>query len=320
MLRREVPEQSVEICLSSISISTLKQYSIGLKLWWQFCTSQKLDPFVFTVPNVLEFLTRQFTNGATYGTLNSHRSALAQLAGPELASDFRIKRFFKGIFGRRPPKPRYENTWDPSIVLTYVRSLPNNSISLEILTRKLAVLLALATGHRIQTLSLININNIVVKLHEKVEIRIVDRIKSTKLNRPQPYLILPFLKDDPEICVARVLLQYLEKTKELRGPGEFLFITYKRPHHKASSQTISRWIKIILKESGLDINQFKPYSTRHAATSLAGRAGVSFDTIRLAAGWTSNSKTFAQFYNRPLIDNEQFAKTVLAPNVNVIQP
>lgn len=205
------------------------------------------------MPNVLEFLTCQFNNGASYGTLNTHRSALAKLTGPELASDFRIKRFFKGIFGKRPPKPRYENTWDPSIVLDYIRNLLNNSIPLETLTKKLVVLMALATGHRIQTLSLINIEYIVVKPNDKVEIRIVDRIKSTKLNKPHPYLILPFFKDDPEICVASVLLQYLEKTKDLRGSYQSLFITYKKPHHKASSQTISRWIKNILKESGLKI-------------------------------------------------------------------
>lgn len=86
-------------------------------------------------------------------------------------------------------------------------------------------------------------------------------------------------------------------------------MTYKKPFHKATSQTIGRWIKNILNESGVDTNQFKTQSTRHAATSAAARKGVSFDTIRLAAGW--NSKTFAKFYNRPLVCNKQFANTIL---------
>lgn len=40
-------------------------------------------------------------------------------------------------------------------------------------------------------------------------------------------------------------------------------------------------------------------------------AGVSFDNIRLGAGCSKDSKTFTSFYNRPIIDNTEFAKTVL---------
>lgn len=281
-----------------------------MKYWWQFCLSNKIDPYDVTVPRVLSFLTDQFKRGASYGTLNSHRAAIGQIAGPELGSDFRIKRFFKGIYGRKPPLPRYENIWDPSIVLTYVRKLKNEDISLEILTKKLTVLLALSTGQRIQTLSLIKVKDISLG-SKKIEIKIAGRIKTSALNKPQPFLILPFFDIDPEVCVARALLQYLEKTKDLRNSCESLFITYKKTHHQASPQTISRWIKNILEASGIDISQFKPQSTRHASTSLAARAGVSFDAIRLAAGWSKNSRTFANFYHRPIIDNTQFAKTVL---------
>lgn len=305
-----MPEQSLDLCLSSITDSTLKQYSVGLKLWWSFCNKRHHNPFIVTVPQAIEFLTCQFHNGASYGTLNSHRSALGQIAGPDLASDYRLKRFFKGVFGKKPPKPRYENTWDPHMVLTHARSLITDTIPLDTLTQKLAILLALATGQRIQTLGLINITNIVVKPNERLEIKIVDRIKTTALNRMQPQLILPFFDDDQEICVARVLLKYLEITQDLRGSCQYLFITTKKPHHKASFQTISRWIRNMLKASGVDPNHFKPYSTRHAATSTAARVGVSVNSIRSAAGWSKNSKTFALFYNRPLIDTDSFAKAV----------
>lgn len=90
----------------------------------------------------------------------------------------------------RPPMPRYENTY-PNIVLTYIKTLNNDEISLERLTQKLAVLLALATGQRIQTLSLIHLNNIYV-YSEKVEIKISNRIKTSSINKPQPFLVLPF--------------------------------------------------------------------------------------------------------------------------------
>lgn len=49
----------------------------------------------------------------------------------------------------RPGLPKYENTWDPSIVLSYVKKLNSETIGLEILTQKLVTLLALATGQRL---------------------------------------------------------------------------------------------------------------------------------------------------------------------------
>nr|CAH7744214.1 unnamed protein product [Callosobruchus chinensis] len=44
------------------------------------------------------------------------------------------------------------------------------------------------------------------------------------------------------------------------------------------------------------------------STSSAARAGVSFETIRSATGWSHNSRTFSNFYNRALVDNNQFVK------------
>lgn len=311
LLLGHVPQASLDVCLLSITPATLKQYNSGLRLWWEFCSKTNNNPFVVAVPNVLEFLTVQFKNGASYGTLNAYRSAIGQIAGPDLGQDFRLKKFFKGVFGIRQPLPRYENIWDPGIVINYVRTLENDTITLEILTQKLVSLMALATGQRIQTLSLIDIDKIIIQAN-RIEIKISHRIKTSALNKSQPFLVLPFFNSDPNVCVARALVSYLERTKELRGPCKSLFITHKKPFHKATPQTISRWIKTILNKSGLDTNQFKAQSTRHASTSAAARKGVSFDSIRLAAGWSQNSKTFANFYNRPLICNEQFANAILS--------
>lgn len=267
------------------------------------------NPYNVLVEDVLEFLTIHFNAGATYGTLNSFRSAISQIAGPNLGQDFRVKRFFKGIFGQRPPKARYENIWDPQIVLSYVKTLETNTLPLETLSKKLAVLLALATGQRLQILALIKIGNISIQAN-RILIKISDRVKTSSINKSQPLLILPFF-NDPQLCVAETLKRYLSFTQELRNSCDSLFITFKRPYKKASTSTISRWIKNILEKSGVDMSIFKPQSTRHASTSSAARAGVSFDTIRLAAGWSKDSRTFANFYNRPVIDNDEFARVVL---------
>lgn len=296
--------------MASITDSTVKQYNVGLRLWWCFCKINKLNIFSATVPEILKFLTVQFKKGVSYSSLNSYRASLTQILGPVFISDFRIQRFFKGVQNLRPSCPRYSQTWDPAIVLSFVRNMSKSTLSLQDLTQKLAVLIALATGQRIQTLANIEISNI-VQIGEKIEIKVPNRLKTTKIGRVQPTLILPFYDEDEQICPARTLLLYLDKTKNLRGNCNLLFITYNRPFHAASCQTISRWLKDILKKSGLDTTIFTAHSTRHAATSTAAKRGVSFDTIRLAAGWTQKSSAFAKFYNRPIRSAADFAKSVL---------
>nr|CAH7765406.1 unnamed protein product [Callosobruchus chinensis] len=71
----------------------------GSKAWkMQMC-------FANEITLVLEFLTHHFKLGASYGTLNSYRSALDQILDPQIAQDYRIKRFFKGIYNLRSNCP-----------------------------------------------------------------------------------------------------------------------------------------------------------------------------------------------------------------------
>ena len=66
------------------------------------------------------------------------------------------------------------------------------------------------------------------------------------------------------------------------------------------TQTLSRWIKRTLKESGVDTGVFSAYSVRHASTSAAKRAGVSIDVIKRIAGWSKDSQVFAKYYGLEL--------------------
>lgn len=297
--------------ISSLSNNTLKQYNTGLRLWWMFCNEHLLDPYHVSVPHVLSFLTNRFNAGASYGTLNSFRSALSLLIGTHIGSDDRLKRFFKGVFKMKPLKPKYNSTWDPSVVLTLISSwYPNETLGIEKLTHKLVTLLALTTGHRVQTLSLIKINNITQSTTE-MTINITDIIKTSRPGSEPPIIKLPFYNQKPEICPVRTILSYMEITKEYRDNIRELILTYKKPYKNASTQTISRWIKSTLKEAGINTHIFSAHSTRHASTSAALRAGMTIDSIRKCAGWGENSTVFAQYYNRPLLQSPNLSNVIL---------
>lgn len=297
--------------IASLSRSTTQQYNVTLKLWWNYCISNNHCVFDSSISYILSFLTDQFNKGATYGTLNSHRSALSLFLGDNVGSNELIRRLLKGVFKLRPNLPKYKHTWDPQVVLNHIAEwYPNSEITFDKITKKVVILLALCTGHRVQTLSLIKISNIVISTNG-VRISISDIIKTSGPGKEHPVLFLPYFKDKPSICPASTLRDYLSATEDKRPPEvSNLLITVKRPHRGATAQSISRWIKQVLEESGVDVSVYSAHSTRHASTSAAAAAGVSVDVIRKAAGWTSSSQAFAKFYNRPIIDEGKFATSV----------
>nr|CAH7766096.1 unnamed protein product [Callosobruchus chinensis] len=156
----------------------------------------------------------------------AQKGAIAQIAGPDLSQDFRIQRFFEGIYMLRPALPKYENTWNPSTLLVYLRNLHILIINLELL-------------------------------------------QTSARNRPQPFLRLPYLVDDPGVCVAKTLLMYLEKTRSLRGSVNQFIVTTKKPHYKASIQTISCWIKVMLRK----ILDTQPHLLQAEEASMLSQSG-----------------------------------------------
>lgn len=283
---------------ASLSESTLNQYKSTIKLWGQFCETKGIDFCYANSYQLLEFLTEKFNSNASYSTLNSYRSALSLLLGNNTTTDDCVKRFLKGVYRLRPPAPKYQNTWDPTTVLTFLNQSPNESLSLKDLSHKTITLLALASAQRIQTLSLIKIKNIIFET-EKLIIKIEDLIKTSKPGLSSPLIVLPFIKENPNICPAITIKHYINKISTLPS-SEYLFISYQNPHKKVGSQTLAHWVKAVLHKSGVDITKYGAHSTRHASTSAAHRAGVNLEVIRKAAGWAQSSNVFSKYYHKNL--------------------
>lgn len=312
--RRGVPAIGLQSIKSSLSPSTLKQYTAYLRRWWDFCITKKHNPFEYSLNLVLTFLSTQFQEGASYSTINSQHAAIVLLFSVENLDKLIFKRFLKGIYNQKPSRPKYQTTWDPHPVLIYLASLfPLSDISKLHLTMKLVTLLALITGHRLQTLRCSRLRNI-ARFPDRIEIRISDRLKTSSSKHLQPLLVIPYFKENVPLCLASVIDYYVHITKDIRpSDNDFLLLTVNKPFRPVSTQRLSKWIKLTLTASGINTTHFSGYSTRHAATSAAFRAGISIETIRNTAGWTQKSNMFARFYNRPLTDDPTaFAKGILS--------
>ncbi|XP_043472375.1 uncharacterized protein LOC122505029 [Leptopilina heterotoma] len=270
-------EDTIEVMIASITESTAKQYNSVLKHWWAFCQQKEVNPFKAKEETILQCLTIRFS---------------------------------EGIFKLRPPNPRYQSTWDVNVVLDKLEEwIPLESLDLRKLTLKIVMLLALGSAYRVQNLSLIKLENIKFT-NLGVEIRITDQIKTSRPGKSHPQVFFPFFIERPNICVARTLQEYLRRTEKIPGRPNNLFISFREPFKKVGSQTISRWLKLLMKEAGIQ-DEFKGHSTRHASTSKAWSRGLDINIIKEAAGWTQASTTFAKFYKRPIKNSKnEFAEMI----------
>ena len=154
------------------------------------------------------------------------------------------------------------------------------------LTLKLTMILALISAQRCQTLKALSLDCMSCVDDMYVFYQAWETSRAVKQYDP-----------DAELCPFKLLTEYIRRTRTIRGNAKQLLISFQKPFNVVSTDTISRWLKTVLKLAG--IKEFSGSSTRAASSSAASKASISIDVILEAAGW-SNAKTFQKYYNKPL--------------------
>ena len=299
-----ISQATQETILNSWRIRTQKQYRVYLAKWQSLADKWAVDPLHAPVNKVLDFLQELYEGGLGYSCLNTARSALSSfivLKGNITAGNHPlVQRFLKGVFPTRPAIPHYVSTWDTSLVLDYLKTLhPRKDIDLQNLTYKLVMLCALVTGQRCQTLHLMNLDYMHRDSSMSYIFHIDQLVKQSAPGKDQPVLNIPRFPSDSPLCVGSVLDEYINRTSSLRGKVQQLFISFAKPHHGVSKDTIYRWIKKVMQQAGIDTSVFKPHSTRAASTSKARSCNVSLTSVMKAASWRSDC-VFSRFHNKPI--------------------
>ncbi|XP_072032829.1 uncharacterized protein [Amphiura filiformis] len=310
-----VPQEALLIIEQSWRPSTAKQYHVYITRWLDFCSRWGTNPMQSDVGPVLSFLTEQFSNfNLSYSAMNTCRCALSTFliipGAHTVGTHPLITRFIKGVFQIRPTLPRYSEVWDVTIVLNYLKSLhPTNQLRLRDLTFKLTMLMALTTGQRVQTLHMLNLEDMVVHSND-ITFYCSKLLKQSRPGNVGMKIEFKSYNVDKRVCVLSVLQHYIKVTKSLRGDEQQLLISFRKPHGKVTKDTISGWIKRTMKAAGVNIEVFKSHSTRAASCSAANSRHVPITDILAAAGW-SGEKTFQQHYNKPVVKQSEFANAVL---------
>lgn len=129
---------------ASKSKGTWSQYNSSLEKWKTFCKDNNWSPEEKIVEHYLEFLTSLYDKGLSYNTINTARSALSssygKIDGVAIGEHRLIVDLLKGISRLRPIQPRYNITWDPDKVLSFLKNIPTETCSLKDLSFKLLAL------------------------------------------------------------------------------------------------------------------------------------------------------------------------------------
>ena len=265
---------------------------------------------------LLDFFTEMFEGGSSFSAINTAKSALLTCVTVDNSyhwnSDTDLVRFFKGVHNSRPPLPKYTSTWDVDIVLKHLGDMDTQgAISLKDLTLKAAMLVALTSGSRAQSIHLMNIDNTIVS-QDKVSFFFDVPLKTSRLSRVRQIIEIKKLPGN-KCCVFTAVTEYMKRTAGLRST-QALWVSWNKPHSGVSRDSISRWLKAVLSAAGINTKVFSAHSTRMAATSKASCLGVGLTSILATAGWNS-ATNFTKFYKRTLEednDRQVFAEAVLS--------
>ena len=151
-------QQDLEFLSNHLSSGTQSGYGYVFKHSQEFCRGVGQDPFICDPVFIVKYIRSIYDNGAAYSTVNLHRSCISKFHagfGPISAGSHPlVSQAVKAVFRLRPPLPKYVHTFDISLVLDYIRSLPTNKeLSLKLLSWKTLFLLTSSTISRLSSLA-----------------------------------------------------------------------------------------------------------------------------------------------------------------------
>ena len=245
--------------------------------------------------------------------VNTCRSALSSFIRTQthkFGEDPLVCKFMQSIHLKIPPTPKYSNMWDIHQVLEPLRKwYPNDKLSLKLLTIKLAFLMSITNMQILHIFPSLSTKSMIKTKYKATFIPTTHPKVSKRSRKVHPISVINYTPE-PSLNPLQLLDEYITSTTEIRTT-DYLFVSLQKPHKNITRDTISRWIKEVLKSVGIDTNAFTAYSTKHAAATKANKQGVSINDILHMAGW-ENEQTFQRFYNIDFLDESQVVQAILS--------
>ena len=189
--------------------------------------------------------------------------------------------------------------WDVQIMFEYFKSLwDNRQISDKHVSHKLLILLLPLGGQHLNSAFNFTIDRMIISSTS------VTLSPEHVLKHSKPVRKLDVFEyraySDPKVCVLESLKEYIHRRNDRFDKEQRrLFITYRKPYHTASKDTLRRWIKETFAQTNL-IENFTPHSCRSASATKTFNMSLDIIDILRKACW-SNAKTFLQHYKKEIV-------------------
>ena len=280
-------ETATKVLLSSWSDSTQKRYSRPWNAWSSWCLARSICPFTVPVNSVLTFLAEiAKQDKLAYQTIGVYKSAISQThdhIGSVVLGELPIvSRFMKGVFRMNSTQPKLCTTWKVQAALDHLkRQRPVEELSLREISGNLVLLLALTSAARAHELAALDLDHLTEKEYSW-EFTLAVHVKQSRPGHPARKIYLPAYPVNRKLCVVTTLRAYRARTMAIRQPSKLLLALI-APHAPISSQTVSRWLRNILKLAGINPT-FTGHSIRSASTTAAAETGIPLELILEASG------------------------------------
>ncbi|KAL0189502.1 hypothetical protein M9458_016601, partial [Cirrhinus mrigala] len=258
---RDLSPSVVNTLLQARAPSTRRLYDLKWRIFVNWCSSHGKDPRNCGIKSVLSFLQEGLDRHLSASTLKVHVAAISAnhdlVGGRSVGKHHLIIRFLRGARRLNPPRSHLIPSWDLAVVLQGLQQdpfEPLQSVELDALSFKTALLTALTSIKRVGDLQALSVNSSCLEFgpadsHVVLRPRpgYVPKVPTTPF-RDQVVTLqaLSSQEDDPNLtllCPVRALRIYMERTQPFRR-SEQLFVCYggQQKGKAVSKQRISHWL------------------------------------------------------------------------------
>lgn len=208
----------------------------------------------------------------------------------------------RGLKRRDPSSPKYDDTYDVTLVLDWIKKNlnKNSAMSLGNLRLKLILLFKIVQIKRSSDVANIEFSSLSMS-GEKPFFKL-QKEKANKdgivSNTNKRYSLLPN-SEDSDMCIVKCIQHYVERTKGLKRSDNTLIISLKasgESYKRVLPVTVAKLTLNVLGKAGVPEN-FKAHSLRMAAATKLLDAGFSEADVMTIGGWSSRN-VFNKFYDR----------------------
>lgn len=306
-------KEQKDLLLKSWRPSTIRTYKPVWTRWVNWARENKISTNKPSGSDLSRFLADLHQKeGLSYSTILTHKSVVSTFCDPQainrLSDHPMVKRILKSIALAKPnvPKPP---VWDIDKVINHLATLDPKTDNLYEISKCTATMLLLCSGRRVHDLTLLRVDsNHCIDSQDSIVLWPVFGSKTDTVDYRQSGWKLKVNTNNRSLCPVHWVRRLIIIGQQRRSAAEssHLFLSICGKAKPATRCIIARWVKNILKESGIEATAG---SFRSAVASKSWLENAPIEEILTRGNWRSEN-TFKRFYCRQIMNVNNVNNTV----------